>query len=178
MTRRPARSASALLGLALILTFTSHAMAGDFLSQSGIGATFFNASPPCPAKRMPTFESVVPIPGLFDPFDLQFANFACFVDVREGGEGVKGVKGKYTTQLIVRDNNTGDLDTFDIDSGTFKTNRDGQDVFDFDIPAEIFADGFESGDVSAWSYTRSDFTNKKKVESTAVQCVKSASRSD
>jgi hypothetical protein len=26
--------------------------------------------------------------------------------------------------------------------------------FDFDLPAELFADGFESGDVSAWSYSR------------------------
>ena len=28
---------------------------------------------------------------------------------------------------------------------------------DFEIPAPIFADGFESGDVSAWSYSRADF---------------------
>ena len=33
---------------------------------------------------------------------------------------------------------------------------------DFEIPAPIFADGFESGDVSAWSYTSADFTKKRR----------------
>ena len=39
--------------------------------------------------------------------------------------------------------------------------------FDFEIPAPIFADGFESGDVSAWSYTKFEFGQKKKMADTA-----------
>jgi hypothetical protein len=106
------------------------------------------------------------------------AFFQCFVDVNKNDKGVRKTKGTWTTELIVRDNNTGMLETFPIRSGKFKTNSDGQDDFDFEIPTELFADGFESGDVSAWSYTRSDFTNKKKADSASVQCGKAASRSN
>ena len=37
---------------------------------------------------------------------------------------------------------------------------DSLDDLEFEIPAPIFADGFESGDVSAWSYTRVDEVKK------------------
>jgi len=152
--------------------------AGDSFSQTRFGSDFFQVSPPCPVKQFPTFETIAPVPAIFDTDVLSSAVFQCFVDVSKNNRGRKKAKGTWTTELIVRDNNTGELETFDIASGRFKTDSNGQDEFDFEIPAPIFADGFESGDVSAWSYTRSDFTNKKKADRAIVQCGKAASRSD
>ncbi len=78
----------------------------------------------------------------------------------------------------MRDNNTGEIESFPAGSGRFRTNRDGISSFDFDLPAELFADGFESGDVSAWSYTRTDFTNRKRGSQGQVNCGTSSSRSN
>ena len=43
-----------------------------------------------------------------------------------------------------------------------EANENAVEELDFEIPAPIFADGFESGDVSAWSYTSADFTEKRR----------------
>ncbi len=58
--------------------------------------------------------------------------------------------------------------------GELETNSSGRTSFDFELPAELFAEGFESGDVSAWSYTRTDST-KKKGARTQMGCGASAS---
>lgn len=157
---------------------TAPAQAGDSLSQTTFGSNFFFASPRCPVRDFPTFENIAPIPAVLDTDLFDDALFTCFVDVEKNGKGVNKAKGTWSTELIVRDNNTGMLDSFPIDSGRFKTDGDGFADFDFEIPTAIFADGFESGDVSAWSYTRADFTNKKKADQASVQCGKSASRSN
>lgn len=152
--------------------------AGDRFSQTTFGSNFFSSSPRCPVNQFPTFEAIAPVPSVFD-FDANpDAIFTCLVDVQKNGKGVNRAKGTFETELIVRDNITGMLETFGIDSGKFKTDSNGQDAFDFEIPAAIFADGFESGDVSAWSYTRADFTNKKKATNASVQCGKSASKNN
>lgn len=161
-----------------ILFALGTAYAGDFKSQTTFGSNFFNSSPPCPLRDFPTFENIAPVPSVFDTDIFDDAFFQCFVDVQKKGKGVNKAKGTFETELIVRHNTTGMFEIFPIDSGKFKTNDEGFDSFDFDIPTELFADGFESGDTSAWSYTRADFTNKKKADSAAVQCGKGASRND
>lgn len=90
---------------------------------------------------------------------------------------VKNAKGDFVAELIRQDNRTGMGAVVDSTSGRFKTDSEGFGTFDFDFPSEIFADGFESGDVSAWSYTRTDFRNRKKADSVSAQCVKGASSS-
>lgn len=160
-----------LLGLG-----TAPTHAGDFFTQTRFGSDFFSASPPCPVRDIPTFETIAPVPSIFDTNLNSTAFFQCFVQVERNEKPVKKAKGTFETELIIRHNDTGMLEVFPIMSGKFKTDSDGRDEFDFDIPTELFADGFESGDVSAWAYTRSDFTSKKKADNAWVQCGKGASR--
>ena len=108
--------------------------------------------------------------------DQDIVPIFCQARADRGQNGVKKVKGDWESELVVRDNNTGQFESFPVGSGTFKSNREGIAEFDFESPTELFADGFESGDVSAWSYTRADFTNKKKADNAQVQCGKGASR--
>lgn len=176
MTRNTAIGAVALLTLALLPNLASPAWAGDSFFLQTVGSNFFSASPPCPVKKFPSFENLVPIPSLFDPDIEDSAFLFCQVDLHNGEDGVKKAKGKWQSEIIMRDNLSGDVETFPIDSGRFKTNSDGFADFDFEIPSELFADGFESGDVSAWSYTRSDFTNRKKASSGSVRCGKNVSK--
>ncbi len=147
MTRRIFDNPIVLIALVLLPLVAATGWAGDFKSQSSIGANFFNVSPACPAKEFPTFESIVPVPGFIDPFAQDLIPLFCEVQVAREGKGVKGVKGKFESELIVRDNNTGETESFPVGSGRFRTNRDGVSSFDFDLPAEIFADVFDSGDV-------------------------------
>ena len=120
---------------------------------------------------------LVPVPAIINTFAQDVVPILCFVSAEKNGNGVKNRKGEWMSELVVRDNNTGQFETFPLDSGKFKTDSDGFDDFEFEIPTPIFADGFESGDVSAWSYTRANFTNKKKANSAFVQCGNSTSRS-
>lgn len=154
----------------LLATNSIPALAGAALNQDIGGSNFFATFPDFPAKRIPTLEMVTPIVSILDPFDSAVTKVTCFIITLRGGDPVKKVKGKYNSELIVRDNRTGDFESFEIGSGRFKTNKEGRAMFDLDIPTAIFADGFESGDVSAWSYTRTDFTNGKKLSVTNVDC--------
>ncbi len=168
-----------LVALALLTGVTSApAQAGNTVSQFTFANNFFSASPACPVNQFPTFESIVPVPAIIDPFEEDFIPFFCQIQVDRKGNPVKKAKGTFETDLIVIDNVTGEAETFPIRSGKFKTGSNGIDTFDFDIPAELFADGFESGDVSAWSYTRSDFTNKKRADNASVSCGTSSSKSN
>lgn len=166
-----------LLVLVLLPMLAVAGSAGDSKAQFGAGASFFTVSPACPARQFPTFEAIVPVPAIFDPFNQDLARILCQVQVKREGKGVKRVKGKYESELIVRDNNTNDLDAFRTGSGVWRTDKEGRARFAIEIPAEIFADGFESGDVSAWSYIRTDLTNKKRGDTATVQCDTGTSRS-
>ncbi len=178
MSRRGTTLPTTAVVMLSALFFVATAYGGSTYSQSNFGVTFFDSSPPCPVRDFPTFESIAPIPAILDPFDQDLIPIFCQIQVERRGNGVNKAKGTYTSELIVRDNTTGELETFPLGSGKFKTNESGFGDFDFEIPTEIFADGFESGDVSAWSYTRADFTNKKKADRTSVSCNKGASGSN
>ncbi len=129
-----------------------------------------STSAPCPARDFPPLENLAPVPAIIDPFEEDFIPVFCTVFVGKDGKGVQKVKGRYTSELIVRDNDTGMLEVFSLDSGKFRTDQSGVADLDFEIPAPIFADGFESGDVSAWSYTRTEFTNKKPADQPTTTC--------
>ena len=173
------RGLHAALPLTVVLVLVAAALpAGDNKFQDSFGSQFFASDPACKAKQLPTFESLIPIPSFVDPFEQDLIPFFCQVQTSMEGKAKKGVKGSYTSELIVRDNRTGETESFPAGSGRFRTNRDGFDSFDFDIPSELFADGFESGDVSAWSYTRTDFTGRKQVNTASVSCGTSSSKSN
>ncbi len=149
------------LVFAALCAFAGASEAGDNAFIDNFGGSFFSADKPCPLKQFPTFESIIPVPSFVDPFEQDLIPVFCQLQVENKGKPKKGARGRYTSELRVFDNNTGEFESFPVGSGKFKTNSSGTAVFDFDLPAEIFADGFESGDVSAWSYTRTDFTRKK-----------------
>ena len=160
---------TAALALALTLALGGAATAGNLKVQTAFGGNFFDVQPPCKTNQFPTFETISPVPAILDPFAQDLVPVFCDIQVTKNGQGVKGVKAKYSSELIVIDNVTGQAQTFGLGSGTAKTDAGGFAHFDFDIPSDLFADGFESGDVSAWSYTRTDF-KKKKADSAAIAC--------
>lgn len=175
----PGKAVLALAAVVVLLGLsTAPAQAGESLFQTTFGNDFFNTDPPCPARNIPTFEAIAPIPSIFDPFEDDLVPVFCQIGAFKKGNGVNKLKGTYTSELVVVDNTTGLTQMFPIDSGKFQTDENGFDNFDFEIPTELFADGFESGDVSAWSYTRSDFTKKKKADNARLQCNTSSSRSN
>lgn len=178
MDLRVRRMVTAVTVLTLLSTLAVTAWAGDNKSQSTFGSSFFFASPPCPVNQFPTLETIAPVPAIIDPFEQDFIPMFCQIEVERGENPVKRVKGTYETELIVRDNSSGEIESFPVKSGRFKTNSQGRAGFDFELPAELFADGFESGDVSAWSYTRTDFANRKRGNNAAVSCGASSSRSN
>jgi hypothetical protein len=123
----PSRVVSTVTLLAALSALAAPAAihAGDFISETNFGSAFFQTRPPCPARDFPTFETIAPVPAIFD-FDLnETAFFQCLACVNKNEKGVRKTKGTWTTELIVRDNNTGMLETFPIRSGKFKTNSDG-----------------------------------------------------
>ncbi len=138
------------------------ALAGQNVFQFNAGSSFFNSDKPCPARQIPTFEALIPIPNIFDPFEKDFIPGFCEFSFQKKGRDLKGVKTKTSVRLFVLDNNSGEFEEFDLGTFRTKSNSEGRSSFDFDIPSEIFADGFESGDVSAWSYTRTDFSGGGK----------------
>ena len=159
LTLRRTFLVSAILGL---LGVGGVLQAGDGGSQSNLADGFFQTSPPCPLRDFPTFEVIVPVPNIIDPFEDDIIPLFCQIRAQKNGQVVKKAKGTFESTLFVLDNTTGMFETFDLGSGKFNTGSTGIDSFDFEIPAPIFADGFESGDVSAWLYTRADFQKKKK----------------
>ena len=169
--------AVAPLALAMWAPVTWSAATGDSGFQDNSGRSFFSASPPCPVKEFPTFESIAPVPAIIDPFEQDIIPVFCGIQVRKQGKPVNKARGTFDADLIVLNNDTGDFGIFPLDSGKFKTNSSGIANLDFEIPAPLFADGFESGDVSAWSYTRADFRNKKKADNATMSCDIGSSKS-
>ncbi len=145
------------------------AYAGQSGFQQNFGSSFFIVDDPCPARQFPTFESLVPVPAIVDPFAEDIIVFCQFFADDDKGPK-KGVKISYETDLIVIDNNTGEVMYAPIEQGRGRTKKNGVGSFDFELPTELFADGFESGDVSAWSYTRTNYKGTKKVQQGGVSC--------
>lgn len=149
------------------------------VSQATDGFNVVSVDPPFQVKRFPRFESVVPMPAVLDTDGDGVRDdrigFLCSFEARNPDlEGIKKAKGRYTTRLHVIDNNTGMGESFDVDSGKFRTNSDGTDQVEFDVPTEDFADGFESGELSVFVYTQANFSNNRIVQNAAVRCATAA----
>ena len=160
----------ALVALAAVPAGTANTAGGLAGNQRQVSTGFFSTPKSSSLTRFPTIESLAQIPAITDPSKEVTIPVSCNPCAFNKGKPVKNAKGNFTAELIVLDNPTGTFETFDIDSGKFKTTTTGCDDFTFAIPTELFADGFESGDVSAWSYIRTDFTDKKKNDSASMGC--------
>lgn len=174
------KTAGAVLAFAGWMILAGSAWAGDAQEQLNVGLSFASARPPCPVNQFPTLESLVAVPMVTDPFEIEerFIPMFCQVQVDRNGQPVERAKGKFETFLLLLDHVTGSFSQRRIDRGKFATSSQGSDSFEFDLPAELFADGFESGDVSAWSYTRTDFRNRKGATDAVLNCSARGSRSE
>jgi len=139
------------------------------------GASVFFSNDASLLKKFPSLESVVPVPSIANPTAQKVITISCRIGAEDGGAPLKGARGNYRAELVVIDRGTGMSDVFPLQSGPFRTKRNGVARFRFDIPSAIFSDGFESGDVSAWSYARTDF-KKGKGNFGALDCDATATK--
>jgi hypothetical protein len=159
-----------IIVLALIAGLAGSANAQTGQTQTNIGESFFKAGTLSPVKKFPTSELLVPVPSIFDPSEEDSILILCQVQVFKLTTGVQNARGRFRAELVLIDNRTGQAERFFVAGGRFKTSRQGTTSFNFKLLAERIADGFGSGDVSAWLYTRIDFTNRKRATDTFFQC--------
>jgi len=147
------------LALVALVAGAPPAVDADIANNSGMSVFLVNG--PTLLKKLPTLESVVPVPSIADPSSRSTVRLSCRVRAERGGSPVKGARGNYRAEMLVVDRGTGLSQVFPIASGVFRTKANGSRRFDLAMPTAIFADGFESGDVAAWAYTRTNFSGKK-----------------
>ncbi|MFQ5526979.1 MAG: hypothetical protein ACE5GX_12060 [Thermoanaerobaculia bacterium] len=161
MTRGRSGSILTALLCALLLGSASEAVADQGLVFFHLGESRQVTDRPCALKRLPSLEGLASVPPIADPLARNQIPVLCQIQVSKRDEPVRNARGSYAGALFVLDHVSGRFDAFEIDSGSFKTGANGSALFEYQIPASIFTDGFESGDVSAWSRTRADFKNKR-----------------
>ncbi|MCP4200844.1 MAG: hypothetical protein GY769_02790 [bacterium] len=146
------------------------ALAADSGFANNNGASVFFSDEPSLLRKFPTLESVVPVPSIADVSGRTVIPISCRVRAEDSGGPVKGARGTYRAELLVLDRGTGMSEIFPLKSGTFRTKTNGVSRFKIEIPTAIFAGGFESGGVSAWSYARTAFKKKTKGTFGALDC--------
>ena len=155
------RAVSIVLALLVLFTAATPAAGLEWLTNS---ARFnFRTSPVVPVDQFPGFSMFMVVPVNLVPAEQPSTEVVCNVNVQRNDRPVKNAKGVWRGGVMVRDNATGVVESTIVANGRFKTAEGGEKVFRFQIPVEVFADGFESGDVSAWSYVEGEFTNRKKA---------------
>lgn len=128
---------------------------------SSQGDTFFFTTAARPLADFPPLESVVPMPQNINPMNRKKVHEYCSVQVAKRGDPVPSGKGSYVATLVVMDRATKTFTSTTLSSGKIRTGSEGVALFDFIIPTELFASGFKSGDISAWSYARLEFRKRK-----------------
>ena len=160
----------------LMLVLPVSAWAGE--REENIASAQFDVDRARKPKKFPDLRVTVEIPSIFDPEGADhFGMFCKFLAQRlvdNSLPGVRNVRGKWRSVLHVLDHMTLTFETVEIDNGKFKTGATGVDSLLFDIPTAIFADGFESGDVSVWSSTTFELKKGPKTTDTTAQCFASA----
>ena len=148
--------------------------AGDTRFQNGLSSV--STDKPTKAKQLDIMASNVTL--LPDIDQSKEIRYGCSLRVgkRDGNdfEEVGNVKARWETIAYLVDRATSSSQTFNVGSGTLKTDLYGQDFVNIDIPPEvasrIFRDGFESGDILAGIATRLQFRKGKKINSAILQC--------
>lgn len=125
-------------------------------------------------RKFPELIATQPIPPTVDVSTIETWPLGCQTNVRRdsesGGVGVKGAKMKFGATLYVLDTQMGTFEAFDLGSKKAKSDADGFAGATFEIPAAIFADGFESGDTLAWAVARLNFRGSKKAHGASLAC--------
>ena len=144
-------------------------LAEEPVRQTNVAFSRVDTDQPRKPKKFPTFEVLVPLSPLLDPFEVDSIVVGSGWEVFRGGEAVAKAVAKYVIDLVVLDHTLGTFEVFSIGEGKTKTSpQEGRDDFGFDIPTALFADGFESGDISAWVRFRASI--KKKNDETLFSC--------
>lgn len=158
------RMRAVFLAIVIVVAAVSTVSAPAFGAQTVLdnnGDTSFFTPTPRPLANFPAFESLVPMPLNINPFNRNRVQQNCVVQAVKKAAPIKGAKGVFAGKLVVMDNSTGTFETVVLASGKFKTNSDGLAVFSYDIATDLFAKGFKSGSISAWSYARVEFAKRK-----------------
>lgn len=171
-SRRPTCLTAALGAVVLLTSLTGPATARVGSNQGGY--THFEGSKLVKPKKVGTLRSVVEIPAETDqsrPFE-----YRCIYSALDGvtaAQFVK-VKARYRTEAWILDHRAGTFEIHEVDSGTFVTPPGGFVSLRFTVPAAvrnaIFADGFESGDLSVFLVTRATPIRGKKLMVTHLGC--------
>ena len=181
-----------VVGLAVVLALATGAaltaVPRSNRSSSDLSFALEQVNPACPANLLGQFDNVVPLGFVDDVIDELFEeafDIECFVQGDLRGNQVRNLRGRFQTELIFLDLSSGRSEVFPTGQGRFNTRRQGFDTFETEITQDeldtfesIFSDGFESGDVSVWSHTTTEATNRKKVDTMSVICGKNTSNFD
>lgn len=142
-----------------MLVDPSPGMADSLLDSRGDSAFFSSQSRPL--AKFPTLESLVPMPLNINPFNRQRVRVRCVLQVIKRSAPVRGAKGRFAARLVLMDNAAGTFHSTEMTSGKFKSDADGQVIFTFDVPTDMFAQGFRNGEISAWSHASVVFSKRK-----------------
>ena len=165
MTRRCRKRPWTVMSLAVLFGGAMLLLVSEREAEAGVldsrGDTSFFSGEVRPLANFPPLESVVPMPLNINPFNRKRVRQSCTVQVVRRNAPLKSARGEYEAHLVLMDNKAGTFESFELSTGKLRTDPDGEARLEFDIPTDLFAEGFKSGTVSAWSHTRLELTKRK-----------------
>ncbi len=171
-TRALINKMSFCLGLLAVLVSESPAAGERFMVNSG--TVFFYSNPALETDRIPNWVLMFEIPSTLDTTaEVQEVFCALNAEKVVGDDerrGVRRVLARWTSRLHVLDPSTSQVTVTKIASGRVQTNAEGRGEFTFDIPTELFADGFASGGVSAWTSVTFDLKRNRQSMDSRAEC--------
>jgi len=165
---------SALLVFGVIVLAESHeAVAQPAYLANGFAEYHDNSR--VKVRRFPDLIAIQPIPSTVDPFAIETWPLSCITFVRlddetGGFSGVKGAKVTHEATLYTLNSQEGTFQAFDLGSKKIKSDAGGRVHSFFEIPAALFADGFESGDTIAWVVATARFKGGRKANGASLGC--------
>lgn len=175
LIRRSTRSLVALMASAALLG-PAIAEAGND-SRFGTGTTLHVPSKLKKSKKLGELVATVAIPK--DIIQSEPMAYDCSVQTlvrsEDNVEGIENVRANWATSAYVMDHRDSSFRVLDVATGVIKTSTFGngyarQIQIPPDVSAAIFADGFESGDISAWLMTTAKLKKGKKLNHAMLQC--------
>ena len=165
MTRRCRKRPWSLVRLAVLFAGAMLVIVPAREVEAGIldsrGDTSFFSGEVRPLADFPALESVVPMPLNINPFNRRRVRQSCTVQVVRRNAPLKSARGEYVSHLVLMDHRAGTFKSIELSAGKLKTDPGGEARLEFDIATDLFAEGFKSGNVSAWSHTRLEFIKRK-----------------
>ena len=167
-----------VLGVVLLLTSGAAVAQPVFYAANGF-AEHLEMSPN-KVRKFPELTAIQPIPPTVEASAIEAWSVGCGTFVRQDDEagfsGVKRAKVTHQATLYTLDIEDGTFEAFDLGSKTVKSDADGNVGSLFEIPAALFADGFESGDTLVWVVATARFKGGKKANGANLACATSHDR--